>query len=132
MGDKAKIFGTYLILIVILILFGTICNAQTIITDKTFYKTQVGITVVEFYAEWNKSNKCDWIKEIKNVKAYRIDLESKSAQDYNITVLPTLLVFNNGEVVERVEGNIKFRLCPKSTPKKIKKTIKNIINEYIE
>ena len=123
----------YFILILIVILFGTICNGQTIITDKTFYKTQVGIAVLEFYAEWNKANQCDWIDDIKDAKSYRIGLDSQTANEYNIKVLPTLIVFYNGNVVERFEGNIKFKLCPKTTPKQIKKVIKNIIaHEYIE
>jgi len=127
MEDNIKIY-IFCVIFLISVLFFTIhCGGQTIVNDKTFHVTKKGVSVVEFWADWNKSNECNWIADILNAKSYRINLESQAASDYNISVLPTVIVFNNGQEVKRFEGNISFKLCPKRTPKKIQKEINNII-----
>lgn len=135
MVDKNKIkkkgFLMYVGFVILLILVSITCNGQVLITDKTFNKSQSGITVVEFWSEWNKENECFWLDEISNAKTYRIDLESETAENYEIKVLPTLIVFNNGEEVKRFEGNISFQLCPRRTPKKVQKVIDGLmINKF--
>ena len=131
MADSIKIFLMYIGLILIILLFSFTCNSQTAITDKTFSKTQSGITILEFWADWNKTNECFWLEEISDAKIYRIDLESQTAEDYGIKVLPTLIVFNNGEEVKRFEGNISFQLCPRRTPKKVQKVVDGLmINKF--
>ena len=125
------IWGIYCFLIVIMLLIGTFASAQTIVTDKSFSKTNQGIALVEFWAEWNKTNECNWIKDIDNTKSFRIDLESETAKDYDISVLPTIIVFINGEEIKRFEGDLSFKLCPKRTPKKIKKVVEGLlINKF--
>lgn len=128
---KKKVFLMYIGLVLILMLFSLTCNGQAVITDKTFTKSQSGITVVEFWSDWNKENECFWLEEISDAKTFRIDLESETAEEYKIKVLPTLIVFNNGEEVERFEGNISFQLCPRRTPKKVQKVIDGLmINKF--
>ena len=127
MKGSATIFGVYTLIIVMVIVFGSTCNAQTLLNDKTFYKSQEGLTIVEFWAEWNKNNECVWIKDIEDATYYRINLDSDAAKNYEIKVLPTLIVFNNGEEIKRFEGNLSFKLCPKSTPKKVKKIVKKVL-----
>ena len=56
------------------------------------------------------------------------------ATKFNVTkillpVLPTVIVFNNGEEIKRFEGNISFKLCPKRTPKKIQKEIDKLVKK---
>jgi hypothetical protein len=126
MKDSLRIFFVYAILILFVLLFSLTCNSQTTVNDKTFNTTQIGVSVVEFCAEWNEANQCNWIKDIVNAKSYRIDLESQTAKDYKIKVLPTLIVFNDGEEIKRFEGNISFKICPKRTPKKIQKLVNNL------
>tara|TARA_R100001530_G_scaffold130494_1_gene101474 strand:+ start:719 stop:1099 length:381 start_codon:yes stop_codon:yes gene_type:complete len=126
MKDSFRIFIVYAILILFVLFFSITCNSQTTVNDKTFNTTQTGISIVEFCAEWNEANQCNWIKDIVNAKSYRIDLESQTAKDYKIKVLPTLIVFNDGEEIKRFEGNISFKICPKRTPKKIQKLVNNL------
>ena len=127
MKDSFTIFGVYMLVIVMMLFLGITCSAQTTLNDKTFYKSQEGLCVVEFWAEWNKNNECDWINKIEKLTYYRINLDSEAAKNYEIKVLPTLIVFNNGEEIERFEGNLSFKLCPKSTPKKVKKIVKKVL-----
>ena len=127
MKDSFRIFMVYDLLVLLVLLISITCNGQTTVNDKTFNTTQNGISVVEFCAEWNEANQCNWIKDIVNAKSYRIDLESQTAKDYKIKVLPTLIVFNDGEEIKRFEGNISFKICPKRTPKKVQKVVNNLI-----
>ena len=106
---------------------GATINAQTTLTDKNFDDSQEGVTVVEFWAEWNSANECVWLKDIEDADTYRIDLDSDAAKDNDITVLPTIIVFNDGEEVERYEGDISFSLCPEKTPKKVQKEINELM-----
>tara|TARA_R100000664_G_C2711373_1_gene108037 strand:+ start:211 stop:615 length:405 start_codon:yes stop_codon:yes gene_type:complete len=129
--EKWAIWGIYCFIIVIMLLIGTFASAQTIVTDKSFSKTNQGIALVEFWAEWNKDNECNWITSIDNTKSFRINLESETAKEYEINVLPTIIVFNNGEEIKRFEGDLSFKLCPKRTPKKIKKVVEGLlINKF--
>ena len=123
MGDNLKIVLIYAILFIAVFFVAIHCEAQTIVNDKDFNKTKSGISIVEFWADWNKKNECNWITDILNAKSFRIDLDSQAALEHNITVLPTVIVFNNGKEIKRFEGNIGFKLCPKRTPKKIQKEI---------
>ena len=128
-AESWAIFGIYCFIIIIMLLLGTYASAQTVVNDKTFNKTKQGISVVEFWAEWNKANECNWIKKIDDVKIFRIDLESETAKEYEIAVLPTIIVFNNGEEIKRFEGDLSFKLCPKRTPKKVQKVVDNLLIE---
>ena len=58
-------------------------------------------------------------------------MDTETAKNYEITVLPTLIVFENGKEINRLEGDISFKLCPKRTPKKVQKIIDNLlINKF--
>lgn len=124
--EVLKLFGWYILSIFLLIFFTQRCNAQTIVNDKTFNITMEGVSVVEFWAEWNKDNECDWLEDIEGVNWYRIDVDSESAKKYEVTVLPTLLLLNDGDLVKKYEGNVSFEICPIRTPKKLKKEIKKL------
>jgi len=131
MEDKINNLIVFLTIIFFLLVFSLGCNSQTILDDKTFSKTKSGITVVEFWSDWNKKNECYWLEQISDAKTYRIDLETKTADDFKIKVLPTIIVFNNGEEVDRFEGDISFQLCPKRTPKKVQRIIDELmINKF--
>ena len=127
MEDNVKIFCLYLGLLIIILCCGMICKGQTIVNDKNFNTTQSGITIVEFWADWNKGNQCNWIKDIDNACSFRMDLENETAKEYDIKVLPTIIVFNNGKEIKRFEGNIRFQLCPKSTARKVKKIVSKLM-----
>tara|TARA_R100001440_G_scaffold64902_1_gene85638 strand:- start:797 stop:1192 length:396 start_codon:yes stop_codon:yes gene_type:complete len=131
MEDKSNNIIVFLTIVFLIVLLSFSSEAQTIVNDKTFNKTKYGISVVEFWSDWNKENECFWIDEIKDAKPFRIDLETQTAEDFDIKVLPTIIVFNNGEEVDRFEGNISFELCPKRTPKKVQKIIDELmINKF--
>lgn len=77
-----------------------------------------GVTVVDFFANWcGPCRKLSPIleeveSELSGVKFSKIDTDENIdvAREYQVSGLPTLLVFKNGEVVERLVG-----LMPKSS-----------------
>ena len=71
-----------------------------------------GITVVEFNAAFNKQNSVDWIEKLNDCKTDRVDIASspKLQAEHKIVVVPTIIVFNEGEEVRRFQANIMMQI----------------------
>jgi len=71
-----------------------------------------GICVVEFNASFNSQNSVSWIEELSDCKGKRVDIaEQPNMQiEHNIVVVPTIIVFNDGEEVERFQANIMMQM----------------------
>ena len=93
-------------------MMGATIDAQTVLTDKTFNNSQVGVTVVEFWADWNSANQFNEIIKLKEAGKYRVDImHCTSLQtEYNITAIPTVVIFDNGVEKCRFNPNIMFQL----------------------
>lgn len=118
----------YVIIISFFMLAGTVYG-QTEVGYSNFGKTQKGLTVVEFWADWNERNMCHWVRDFRDIKFYRLDIGeyAETAEEYGIKVLPTIILFDNGEEVIRFQGDIQFKLCPEETPKKLQEAIDGIL-----
>ena len=71
------------------------------------------ITVKHFNAEWNKTNGVDWIMDLKdcNTKSYVDIAKDPDAQKkYKIAVVPTIIIFKDGEEVARFQADLSFKL----------------------
>ncbi len=96
-----------------MIFITSLCGAQDLLTPDNFKKeTSRGIVVVEFWAAWNDANSCAWLENLKECEVYRVDIGThmKLQQEYNISAIPTLIIFNNGNVEEEIKPNIMFQL----------------------
>ena len=71
-----------------------------------------GVCVVEFNASFNSSNSVDWIDELSDCKGQRVDIltNPELQKEHKIVVVPTVIVFNDGEEVERFQANIMMQL----------------------
>ncbi|MGL4990579.1 MAG: thioredoxin [Sarcina sp.] len=86
-----------------------------------------GLVLVDFYADWCGPCKMltpvmeELAQEVKAVSFIKLDVdqEGKVAMDYQVQSIPTIIIFKNGEIVERFAG---FR--PKAE-------IANVLNKYI-
>ena len=90
------------------------CLSQSLITNtqlKDAQQSNVPI-VIEFWADWNDSNKCHFLGNLKDCRAYRICIEDNPdlAESYKIKVLPTIIVFNKTEEIKRFKGDLMFSL----------------------
>ena len=100
------------------------------LTDENFEKATVrGLTVVEFWATWNVANKVVLLDEWEtfDAKVYRIniDLYPKIQAENKVVILPTIIFYDEGEEVERLQGDMSFSL--KVTEKELEEIIEEIL-----
>jgi hypothetical protein len=87
------------------------------------------MVVVEFNASFNKSNEVAWLSKLTDCETERVDIaaDSRWSKEYKIVVVPTLVVFNNGEEVKRFQANIMMTM--EATRKEVQESIDEIIME---
>ena len=107
-------------------LFGSVRE----LTDENFKKaTNRGLVVVEFWATWNEANKVSAIDEWDtfDAKVYRVNIESfpKIQADNNVVILPTIIFYDEGEEVKRLQGDMSFTL--KTTTKELDEIVEEIL-----
>jgi len=115
-------------LLLLLLLLPTTALSQSFLElDELDAKKSKGITVVEFWAEWNKSNEVAFLNELKDCRAYRmcIDFQPKAVGQYSISSVPTVVVFDNGLEVLRFNPTIMMQLA--ATKDEIQEEIDDII-----
>jgi len=100
------------------------------LTDENFSKaTARGLVVVEFWATWNEANKVSILDEWDtfDAKVYRlnIDLYPKIQADNEVVILPTIIFYDEGEEVKRLQGDMSFTL--KVTTKQLDEIIEEIL-----
>ena len=104
MKSTWKIFSIYVLVIIFMIICGT-SFGQNICEED--------VCVVEFNAGWNEKNSVDYLDDLTDCGIKRISIDKGDWQkDYNIVVVPTIIVFN-GEEVERFQADISFTIQAK-------------------
>ena len=115
MNANPKTFTLYL-LIILLVLLTNISFSQ--------------ITVTQFNAGWNSTNDVSWLKKLTDVdKIKYIDIaeNTKAQNKYEIVVVPTIVIFKDGEEVKRFQADISFAI--KATRKEIQEYIDELLME---
>ena len=92
-----------------------ICSpSQSLITESQLTDAQLSNEpiVIEFWADWNDQNKCHFLGNLNDCRTYRICIvDNPDLADYfEISVLPTIIVFNKKEEIVRYKGNLLFQL----------------------
>jgi hypothetical protein len=82
------------------------------------------VEVIHFNAGWNSSNDVKWVDELNDCEIKHIDIaeNTKAQQKYDITVVPTIIILDDGEEDERYEADISFTM----------KATKEDVQEYID
>ena len=100
------------------------------LTDENFGRaTARGLVVVEFFSTWNIANKVvvldTW--DTFEAKVYRIniDLYPKIQTEKEVVILPTIIFYDDGEEVKRLQGDMSFSL--KVTTKELDEIIEEIL-----
>ena len=118
-------------LFILMLMISTLFSGVRDLTDENFNKaTNRGLVVVEFYATWNEMNKVTVIDEWDtfDAKVYRlnIDLFPKIQADNNVVILPTIIFYDDGEEVKRLQGDMSFTL--KTTIKELDEIVEEILS----
>ena len=85
------------------------------------------ITVTHFNAEWNSANKVEWFENLEDCGLAKVCIvaEPKLQDKHKIIIVPTLVVFKDGEEIKRYQADLSFKLLA------TRKEIQNFINEQI-
>ena len=69
------------------------------------------ITVIHFNAEWNEQNDVVWFSKLKECDRQTLLIEQNDNQTkYAIAIVPTIVVFDDGEEVKRFQADISFKM----------------------
>ena len=117
-----KMLAGYILLLMLMILCSTTTNAQTI-------KVKDGITVVHFNANWNAANDVGWFSKLKDCNKQSCDIatDTEAQKKYEIVVVPTIIIFNEGEEVKRFQADISFTM--KATLEEVQEKLEETIME---
>ena len=103
----------------ILLLLAIQLQAQSFINEKEFdnYIKKNDVFVIEFWAEWNKKNQCNFLKDLKQCNTNRVCIISneKLKERFEVDVLPTIILIHKGQEVCRFNGNLLFQLTTKKS-----------------
>jgi hypothetical protein len=111
-------FGVYLTLLMLLCFTS---KGQEKVDNLKKFKN--GVVVVEVNADFNASNSVSFLSQLKDCKAYRIDLSN--ANGLNVKTVPTLIVFDSGKEQRRFDANIMMKCDAKF--EEVQEIINNII-----
>tara|TARA_R100001230_G_C5520559_1_gene57937 strand:+ start:84 stop:482 length:399 start_codon:yes stop_codon:yes gene_type:complete len=102
----------YILLSVLFFTIGIASGQDFVSSDNFNNKIAKDVVVVEFWVEWNSSNQFAELNKLKECEKYRVDIGkcSKIQNEYGVSAIPTVIVFDNGEEKERFEPNIMFQL----------------------
>ena len=87
------------------------------------------IQVIQFNANWNTANGVKWLDQLTDCKVKEICIVAdKAAQSkYKIVVVPTIVIYKDGEEVARFQANIMMQM--EATKSDIQDKIDEIIME---
>ena len=106
-----KIFGMYMLTIFFMLLAGG-AFAQ--------------IKVVQFNAGWNGANTVSWVQDLEDCKTISytdIAKDTEAQSKYKIAVIPTIIVFKDGEEVARFQADLSFKML--ATKEEVQEEIDN-------
>ena len=107
---------TYLLLMLFMFAAGTALGQNLCNSD---------ICVVQFNASWNESNSVDYLEKLTDCEVMNVNIDEGTYQsDYEIVVVPTIIVFN-GKEVERFQANIMMQM------EATRKEVQNVVDEII-
>jgi len=112
MKPLSKIFSVYLLIILLMLLANT-SSGQIVVTH--------------FNAEWNNPNKVKFIGELTDCEIVYVDIAvaPKLQAKHEIIVVPTVVIFKDGEEVKRWQADISFAM------KATRKDMQNYIDELL-
>ena len=97
MKPISKIFSVYLLIILFILLANTSFSQ---------------IVVTHFNAVWNDPNKAEWVGELEECEITYVDIAKspKIQKKHKVVVVPTIIIFKDGEEVKRYQADLSFKM----------------------
>ena len=90
--------------------------------NSTFAQVQVS----QFNAEWNAANAVNWVQDLsecKTISYVDISKNPNLATEHKIAVIPTIIIFKDGEEVARFQADLSFKMV--ATKEEVQEEIDN-------
>ena len=102
----------YILLSIFFFMIGIVSGQDFVDSNSFKNKIAKDVVVIEFWVEWNSSNQFVELSKLKECEKYRVDIGicNKIQNEYSVSSVPTIIVFDNGEERERFGANIMFKL----------------------
>jgi hypothetical protein len=85
------------------------------------------VEVKYFNAGWNKANDIEWVSKLSDCELEKFDIgtDPSLAAKYKVVVVPTIIIFQDGEETERYQADISFKMSA------TKEEVQDYIDELI-
>ena len=84
------------------------------------------IKVIQFNAGWNKANEAEWVIKLEDCQTIGyIDIatDKEAQKEYKIAVIPTIVIFKDGDEVARFQADLSFKMV--ATREEVQEEINN-------
>ena len=86
------------------------------------------IKVEQFNAGWNSANDISWVQSLKDCKTIGytdIAKDTEAQTKYKIAVVPTIIIFKDGEEAARFQADLSFKML--ATKEEIQEAIDDLL-----
>ena len=94
-----------------------------------FASTAFGqMKVTQFNAGWNSTNEVPWVMGLEDCNTYSyvdIATDTEAQTKHKIAVIPTIIIFKDGEEVARFQADLSFKMV--ATREEVQEEIDNIL-----
>ena len=117
----------YVLLMILIFACGTTFGQEFISSVNFKNKIAKDIVVVEFWAGWNAQNEFKELTKLNDCMVYRIDISKHMdvQMKYDVSAIPTVIIFDNGIEKEKFGATVMFQLDAD------KKTVQNSIDTLL-
>ena len=107
-----KIFFSYVLFLFLILVCNIACGQ---------------ITVTHYNAGWNKTNDVKWLGKLSDCDIVKVDIvkHPKFQKKHKIVVVPTIVIFKDGEEMKRYQADISFSM--KATREEIQDYIDELL-----
>ena len=84
------------------------------------------VKVIHFNAGWNEANDVEWFNKLSDAGKKSLSIDEQEIQKkYAIAIVPTIIVFDDGEEVKRFQADLSFKMV--ATRKEVQEYIDELI-----
>ena len=86
------------------------------------------IKVEQFNAGWNSANDVSWVQKLSECKTIGytdIAKDTEAQTKYKIAVVPTIIIFKDGEEAARFQADLSFKML--ATKEEVQEEIDNLL-----